>query len=172
MGVQFLARLLLGYLAYDSAEKEAFIPNKEIMEEFENAMSTVGWDEVMRVLNASENLLRDTLNCREESVAQALDKAHTEVASVMTYHNENSPACAIWLAFYFLPGAVAWGVVEWNVLARNIKNTPVKEEGSSLKSEQELLSKGDIVHRRCKNSGKCAKKHFGGGKSCNLNMAY
>ena len=43
----------LGYLAYDSGRKEAFIPNKEIIEEFENAMSTGGWPEVMRVLKAS-----------------------------------------------------------------------------------------------------------------------
>ena len=32
----------LGYLAYDLEKKEAFIPNKEIIEEFENAMSTGG----------------------------------------------------------------------------------------------------------------------------------
>ena len=32
----------LGYLAYDSKDKEAFIPNKEIIEEFENAMSVGG----------------------------------------------------------------------------------------------------------------------------------
>ena len=29
----------LGYLGYDSETKEAFIPNQEIVEEFENAMS-------------------------------------------------------------------------------------------------------------------------------------
>ena len=33
----------LGYLVYDSEKREAFIPNKEIMEEFENAMSVGGW---------------------------------------------------------------------------------------------------------------------------------
>lgn len=37
----------LGYLAYDSEREEAFIPNKEINEEFENAMSTGGWPEVI-----------------------------------------------------------------------------------------------------------------------------
>ena len=47
----------LGYLAYDSERKEAFIPNKEIIEEFENVMSTGGWPEVMRVLKASEQLV-------------------------------------------------------------------------------------------------------------------
>ena len=32
----------LGYLGYDSETEEAFIPNKEIMGEFENAMSVGG----------------------------------------------------------------------------------------------------------------------------------
>lgn len=44
----------LGYLGYDSETEEAFIPNKEIIREFENAMSTGGWSEIMRILKASE----------------------------------------------------------------------------------------------------------------------
>ena len=36
----------LGYLGYDSETKEAFIPNKEITGEFENAMSVGGWPEI------------------------------------------------------------------------------------------------------------------------------
>ena len=63
----------LGYLAYDSKSKEAFIPNKEIVEEFENALSVGGWPEIMRVLKASDKLLEDTLLCDEESVARGLD---------------------------------------------------------------------------------------------------
>ena len=90
----------LGYLAYDSGRKEAFIPNKEIIEEFENAMSTGGWPEVMRVLKASEQLVEDTLAGRESRVAEGLDRAHTEVSSILTYNDENSLACAIGLAYY------------------------------------------------------------------------
>lgn len=90
----------LGYLAYDSVKKEAFIPNKEIMEEFENAMSTGGWQEVMQVLNASEQLLQDTLSCNEICVAEDLDRAHTQAASILTYNDENSLSCAIGLAYY------------------------------------------------------------------------
>ena len=90
----------LGYLAYDSEKKEAFIPNKEIIEEFENAMSTGGWKEVMSVLKASEKLLEDTLNGDAESVAEGLDKAHMEVASILTYNSENSLGAAIGLAYY------------------------------------------------------------------------
>ncbi|MDE6167484.1 MAG: ATP-binding protein, partial [Acetatifactor sp.] len=90
----------LGYLAYDSEKGEAFIPNKEIIGEFENAMSVSGWTNVMRVLQASEKLLEDTLKGNAEGVARALDQAHTEVASILTYNDENSLACAIGLAYY------------------------------------------------------------------------
>ncbi len=90
----------LGYLAYDSERREAFIPNKEIREEFENSMRAGGWPEVMNVLKASEQLLEDTLSGREDSVAEGLDRAHTEVSSILTYNDENSLACAIGLAYY------------------------------------------------------------------------
>ena len=90
----------LGYLGYDSETKEAFIPNKEIIGEFENAMSVGGWSEVMNVLRASEKLLEDTLNGEEESVAEALDRAHMEVASILTYNDENSLGAAIGVAYY------------------------------------------------------------------------
>ena len=90
----------LGYLGYDSRNKEAFIPNKEITEEYENAMSVGGWSEVMCVLQASERLLEDTLRGDSERVAEALDKAHTEIASILTYNDENSLGCAIGLAYY------------------------------------------------------------------------
>lgn len=90
----------LGYLGYDVDTEEAFIPNKEIIGEFENAMSVGGWPEVMRVLKESEKLLEDTLACNEQGVADALDKAHTEIAFILTYNDENSLSCAIGLAYY------------------------------------------------------------------------
>lgn len=90
----------LGYLGYDSETEEAFIPNKEIIREFENAMSVGGWAEVMRVLKASERLMEATLLCDGESVARGLDRAHTEVSSILTYNDENFLSCAIGLAYY------------------------------------------------------------------------
>lgn len=90
----------LGYLAYDLYREEAFIPNKEIAQEFENAMSVGGWTEIMRILKASEQLLADTLSCNGERVAVGLDHAHTEAASILTYNDENSMACAINIAYY------------------------------------------------------------------------
>lgn len=90
----------LGYLGYDPKEREAFIPNKEIIEEFETAMSVGGWTEVVRILQASEQLLEDTLRGDEEDVARGLDLAHGEVSSILTYNDENSLGCAIGLAYY------------------------------------------------------------------------
>ena len=46
----------LGYPGYDSETKKAFIPNREILGEFENAMSTGGWTEIMHILKSSEKL--------------------------------------------------------------------------------------------------------------------
>lgn len=90
----------LGYLAYDSIKEAVFIPNKEIIGEFENAMSVSGWPEIMRILKASDKLLEDTLEGNAEGVAQGLDRAHMEAASILTYNDENSLACAIGLAYY------------------------------------------------------------------------
>ncbi len=90
----------LGYLAFDSEAGEAFVPNKEIIEEFETSMSVGGWPKVMDVLKASEKLLEDTLRGDEKSVAEGLDRAHTEVSSILTYNDENSLGCAIGLAYY------------------------------------------------------------------------
>lgn len=101
----------LGYLAYDAEAKETFIPNKEIIEEFENAMSVGGWPEVMRILKSSEKLLEATLRGDEKSVAEGLDLAHMEASSILTYNDENSRflpddlsgkelAVAIGLAYY------------------------------------------------------------------------
>ena len=90
----------LGYLGYDFDAEEAFIPNKEISREFESAMSVGGWSEVMRILKASEELLEATLAGDAERVAAGLDLAHMEAASILTYNDENSIACAIGLAYY------------------------------------------------------------------------
>lgn len=90
----------LGYLAFDAESEEVFIPNNEILTEFKNAISVGGWENVMRVINASESLLQDTLDGREAKVAAALDNAHTEIASNLNYNDESALGCAIILAYY------------------------------------------------------------------------
>ncbi len=90
----------LGYLAYDSVSQEVSIPNKEIADEFASAVRATGWQEIIRVLKDSEQLLAATIEGREDDVAQALDRVHAESASVLQYNDENSLSCAITLAYY------------------------------------------------------------------------
>ena len=49
----------LGYLAYDFASQEVFIPNYEISEEFKTALQGAGWDAVVKAVDESEQLLRN-----------------------------------------------------------------------------------------------------------------
>jgi len=96
----FALLIHLGYLAYDADTMEAFIPNKEIMNEFKNAMRVSNWSEVMKVVLASNKLLEDTLRGDEGKVADALDQAHIDVSSVLTYNDESCLACAVRLAYF------------------------------------------------------------------------
>ncbi len=90
----------LGYLAYDPVKERVFIPNNEIMGEFENAISDGGWENVIKVITDSERLLQNTLDGREEDVAVALDHTHTEIASNLDYNNEFAFGCAVILAYW------------------------------------------------------------------------
>lgn len=51
-------------------------------------------------LDQEVQLLQDTLSCNEICVAEGLDRAHTQAASILTYNDENSLSCAIGLAYY------------------------------------------------------------------------
>ena len=90
----------LGYLAYDPVDERVFIPNNEIIGEFENAISDGGWENVMKVITDSESLLQNTLEGKEDEVAAALDRAHTEIASNLDYNNEFAMGCAVILAYW------------------------------------------------------------------------
>lgn len=50
----------LGYLAYDREQREVFIPNLEIVEEFQNAIEGEEWNGILRILEKSEQLLEST----------------------------------------------------------------------------------------------------------------
>jgi len=89
----------LGYLAYDKEEKECYIPNKEIWMEFTNAIEETSWTEVVKTIQASEDLLDALWNLDEEMVASIIDLAHDEHTSVLSYNNENSLACVLEVAF-------------------------------------------------------------------------
>ena len=90
----------LGYLAYDVAKKEVYIPNEEIRIEFVRAIRKSGWQEVMRSILASKELLEKTWCFDEVAVAEGLDAVHMDTTSILNYHNENALSCVISLAYY------------------------------------------------------------------------
>ena len=76
------------------------IPNKEVSQEYVNAISTMDWNEVIESVKDSKNLLEAMWTKDADAVAAGIDKAHKEISSLQ-YNNENSLACTINLAFYF-----------------------------------------------------------------------
>jgi len=74
----------LGYLSYSWQKSECYIPNKEVAGEMVNAIETNNWTEVVKALEASEELLQATLNGDEEAVARGVDAAHDAWESIMT----------------------------------------------------------------------------------------
>ncbi|MDY3848310.1 MAG: AAA family ATPase [Prevotella sp.] len=89
----------LGYLAYDNDKKKCFIPNKEVADEFQNAVEDTAWTRIAKVLTDSESLLEATVSGNEQAVASAIELAHDENTSILSYNDENSLACVLSLAY-------------------------------------------------------------------------
>lgn len=94
----------LGYLTYDVREHECYIPNLEVSGEMSQAVKTNGWTNVADALRQSKALLRATLDGDEQAVARAIDAAHSEQTSILSYNNENSMACVLSIAYYYAHG--------------------------------------------------------------------
>ncbi len=88
----------LGYLTYN--DNMAWIPNSEVAQEFINSIEDGGWEEVMRSVRASDELLKATLACDEEKVAELIEQSHQDNTSILKYNDENSLSCVLSLAYY------------------------------------------------------------------------
>lgn len=99
----------LGYLGYDQKNQTAFIPNEEIRQEFVTAIKRRKWNELIEFQRKSEKLLEATLDMDQETVAEEIEKIHTEYASAIQYNNENSLSSVLTIAYlstlqyYFKP---------------------------------------------------------------------
>ena len=91
----------LGYLSFDWKRNECYVPNKEVEGELVNAVKSNKWEEVVKSINQSERLLEATLHGNSDYVAKALDAAHTEHTSALSYNDEKSLACVISLAYFY-----------------------------------------------------------------------
>ena len=90
----------LGYLTYDFDTKTAWIPNKEVQQEFINCIEDGDWEEVMNSIRQSEELLEETIACNSDRVAEILEEVHQKNTSIIAYHNELSLSVTLSLAYY------------------------------------------------------------------------
>ena len=90
----------LGYLTYDKKSGEVFIPNLEISQEFVRAINVSGWGGLVRALEQSKGLLKDTWTMNSKAVAADISVIHNETASMLKYNDENSLACVVLTAYY------------------------------------------------------------------------
>ena len=90
----------LGYLTYNSIDETVSIPNKEVSQEYVNAISTMNWHGVAESVESSRKLLESLWAMDSDAVAAGVEKAHEEI-SILQYNDENSLSCVIHLAFYF-----------------------------------------------------------------------
>lgn len=69
----------LGYLTYGSVNETVRIPNKEVSQEYVNAISTMNWYGVAESVEDSRKLLESLWALDEEAVAAGIEKAHDEM---------------------------------------------------------------------------------------------
>ena len=89
----------LGYLAYDDEKQQCYVPNKEVTDELLNAVEDTSWTKLADAISSSRNLLDATIACNENAVAKAIDLAHDENTSILSYNDENSLACVLTMAY-------------------------------------------------------------------------
>ncbi|MGM9778251.1 MAG: AAA family ATPase, partial [Prevotella sp.] len=95
----FTVLIHLGYLAYDGDTQECYIPNKEVADEMNNAIKATSWTLLAESIQNSRALLYDTIAGKEQAVAQAINLAHDEHTSILSYNDENSLACVLTIAY-------------------------------------------------------------------------
>lgn len=91
----------LGYLAYDHEARKCYIPNKEVTGEWINAINDNQWSEIVGTIQSSEDLLEATLSGDADRVAKAIDSAHVENTSILSYNDENSLSCVLSIAYIY-----------------------------------------------------------------------
>ena len=92
----------LGYLAYDSINKQCYIPNNEIRSEWVIAITNDSdYAEAIRIVNNSKLLLDKTVEGDAQAVAEALSAAHEQLMSRQRYNHEAGLQSAIRFAYFY-----------------------------------------------------------------------
>jgi hypothetical protein len=89
----------LGYLAYDMDKEAAYIPNEEVRREFVRAVKYGRHKEVAKLIQTSDRLLQATLAMDSETVAYAIEEAHSAGAAPLYYNDEQALRSVIRFAY-------------------------------------------------------------------------
>jgi len=89
----------LGYLGYDDATSEVYIPNREILDEFKTSTKGSEWVSSFKAFEVSQELLKATWNKDADKVADLIERAH-DLAGNKTYNDEAALSYAIQYAYY------------------------------------------------------------------------
>lgn len=93
----YAAMIIYGLLSYH--EGELTIPNKELMLEFQKALRDDEFGYVAELVRNSEEMLKATLDKKEDIVVSYLHNIHNSEIPVLKYNDENSLSCVVTLAY-------------------------------------------------------------------------
>ena len=92
----------LGYLAYDRKEKQCYIPNREVRDQWiKSVKESPDYRGLMELVNASKMLIESTIEGDAYAVAAALDKSHSQICNNLNYNNEGTFQAVICLAYFY-----------------------------------------------------------------------
>jgi hypothetical protein len=89
----------LGYLAYDEQAESAYIPNEEVRREFVRAVKYGRHKEVAKLIQTSDGLLQATFAMDGETVAEAIEEAHSAGTAPLFYNDEQALRSVIRFAY-------------------------------------------------------------------------
>lgn len=93
------AMTVYGFLSYHDGILK--IPNRELMEKYQEILERNSFGEVKEIVNSSRKMLEATLNCDAEKVAEILESIHDREIPFLQYHDENSLSCVITLSYLY-----------------------------------------------------------------------
>lgn len=92
----------LGYLGYLFDTKEAYIPNKEVFDEFVTAMTVEGkWKKCIEAVQQSKELLDLTVRGKADEVAERIERIHREGCDPKHYNNEQALRYTVLIAYFY-----------------------------------------------------------------------